>query len=104
MLLQILRCPHAIFLPRLQFQCISLNLVRRIESTFALSRRVKGTEVTGAHNQSRVQPWDTRERAGQGVSCENTYIVTVLSRNTAPRGASGFTYKKEKPKTKIPGL
>ena len=43
--------PHVVFLPRLQFQCISLNRVRRIESTFALSRRVEGTEVTGAQNQ-----------------------------------------------------
>ena len=82
-----------------QFQCISLDRVRRIESTFALSRRVEGTEVTGAHNQSRVQPWDTRERAGQDVSCENTYLLSRIK----PQGARPVLLnKKEKPKTKRP--
>ena len=70
------------------------------QSTFALSRRVEGTEVTGAHNQSRVQPWDTRERAGRGVSCDDTYIVLVgVSRVASP---NPLLLKRHKHVTRMP--
>ena len=80
MLLRTLRCPERSIPPEVAGSVHQSKLGASNQSTFALSRHVEGTEVTGAHNQSRVQPWDTRERAGQVVSWRvDTYIV--LSRS-----------------------